>query len=59
MGISFTVQCCRAAAFYSVKPAIQTPILKKMREVSGRVGYANLQIVSDIDPKSQRRLEWI
>ena len=29
MGISCTVQCCRTAAFYIVKPALQSPIFKK------------------------------
>ena len=29
MGISFTVQCCRSAAFYIVKPVFQSPMFKK------------------------------
>ena len=29
MGITFALQCCRAATFYTVEPALHTPIFKK------------------------------
>ena len=32
MGISFTVQWCRAAALYTVKPVVQNPSFKNKRE---------------------------
>ena len=47
MGTSFALTCCRAAAFFTMKPALHTPIFKKkMLEVSGRVVSATVQIVT-------------
>ena len=29
MGTSFALPCCRAAAFFTMKPALHTPLFKK------------------------------
>ena len=59
MGITLALQCCRGAAFYTVKPALNTHpnFFKKVTEVSGRVGSANVQIMI-LAPQFQTQLHF-